>query len=79
LNLLHFQIFAEIRKLLISCVFLGIMQQPPSKPLIKSDLTNRPKSSEKKAKETLEKANRLLAESGKHFASRTQDEEDEKP
>ncbi len=33
----------------------------------------------KKAKETLEKANRLLAESGKHFTSRTQDEEDEKP
>ncbi len=27
LNLLHFPIFAEIRKLLISCVFLGIMQQ----------------------------------------------------
>lgn len=33
----------------------------------------------KKAKETLEKTNRLLAESGNHFASRTQDEEDEKP
>jgi len=27
LNLLHFQLFAEIRKLLKSCVFLGIMQQ----------------------------------------------------
>ncbi len=27
LNLLHFQVFAEIRKLLKSCVFLGIIQQ----------------------------------------------------
>ena len=34
LNLLHFPIFVGIRKLLISCVFLGIMQQRRSKVVV---------------------------------------------